>query len=117
MRDPSYVRTRDALVASMPSSTLRVRVAAPQEALERQLGELFPGRALSIELQDGGVLCCRVDIGAAKAPVEEAVARLVVKNNWSLLELVRERSSLEDVFRRLTTEPANETTATEAAHA
>lgn len=109
--------TRDALVASMPTSTLCVRVAAPLEAVQRQFGELFPGRPLAIEPQSDGVLVCRVDIGAAKGPVEEAVARLVVKNNWSLLELVRERSSLEDVFRRLTTEPANEPVVTESAHA
>ena len=48
------------------------------------------------------MLHCRIEVGAGQAPVEEALARLVVKNNWSLLELVRERSSLEDVFRHLT---------------
>jgi len=107
--------TRDNLVAAMPASTLRVRLKGPQDAVVRQFAELFPGRATTVAVERDGSLACSIDCGDGNAPIEEAVARLVVKNNWSLLELVRERSSLEDVFRRLTNAPA--TSAKEFAHA
>jgi ABC-2 type transport system ATP-binding protein len=107
--------TRDNLVAAMPASTLRVRLKGPQDAVARQLAELFPARPVTITVESDGSLACSIECGDGNAPIEEAVARLVVKNNWSLLELVRERSSLEDVFRRLTNAPA--AAAKEFAHA
>jgi ABC-2 type transport system ATP-binding protein len=108
--------TRDNLVAKMPAGALRVRLKAPQDAALRQFAELFPGRDVALSSEADGALALRVDVGSGSAPIEEAVARLVVKNNWSLLELVRERSSLEDVFRSLTNAPAAPK-AEEAAHA
>jgi hypothetical protein len=57
---------------------------------------------VSIRPLEGGVLDCTIEVGDGTAPVEESLARLVVKNNWSLLGLGRERATLEDVFRRLT---------------
>jgi ABC-2 type transport system ATP-binding protein len=94
--------TRDNLVASLPAGVIRVSVVGPEAAVRSQFGELFPGRRVDVEPAENGVLHCRIEVGDGQAPVEEALARLVVKNNWSLLELVRERSSLEDVFRHLT---------------
>ncbi len=94
--------TREQLVAAMPTSTLRVRVRGPEQPVRNQLAELFPGREVQLATEADGSLTCRVEVGSGAAPVEEALARLVVKNNWSLLELVRERASLEDVFRQLT---------------
>ncbi|MEQ1633767.1 MAG: ATP-binding cassette domain-containing protein [Planctomycetota bacterium] len=94
--------TRDNLVAQMPAAVVSMHVRAPQDALQRQFGELLPGRALTIETMPDGSLRVRVEVGTGAAPVEESIARLVVKNNWSLLEMLRERSSLEDVFRKLT---------------
>ena len=94
--------TRDNLIASMPMSTLRVRIQGPEQAVRNQLAELFPGREVQLSTEADGSLLCRIRVGDGQAPVEEAVARLVIKNNWSLFELVRERSSLEDVFRHLT---------------
>jgi len=108
--------TRDNLVAKLPAGALSVRLKAPQDAALRQFEELFPGRSIAVAAAADGSLALRVDVGAGSAPIEEAVARLVVKNNWSLLELVRERSSLEDVFRSLTNAPAAPK-AEEAAHA
>ena len=35
-------------------------------------------------------------------PLAESVARLIVKNGWGILELRRDRGTLEDVFRNLT---------------
>ena len=39
---------------------------------------------------------------ALSAALEEALARCVVGGGWDLLELQRERATLEDVFRSLT---------------
>ncbi|MGE3174511.1 MAG: ATP-binding cassette domain-containing protein [Planctomycetota bacterium] len=105
--------TRENLVADMPASTLRVVLKGPADAVRGQLGELFPSRELRIHERGDGVLECTVEVGDGQAPVEEALARLIVKNNWPLFELVRERSTLEDVFRRLTLGEA----AAEVAHA
>jgi ABC-2 type transport system ATP-binding protein len=41
--------------------------------------------------------------GAASDDLRKPIFRAVVDNRWSLLELVREAASLEDVFRNLTT--------------
>ena len=108
--------TRDKLVASMPKGTLRVRLKAPLDAALRQFAELFPGRDIASTVESDGALLFRVESGTGSAPIEESVARLVVKNNWSLLELVREHSSLEDVFRALTNSPVAQKVE-EAAHA
>ena len=97
--------TRDNLVASMPASVITVHVRAPLEALQRQFHELLPGRKVVIETLADDSLRLRVEVGTGTAPLEESIARLVVKNNWSLLELLRERPSLEDVFRKLTMPP------------
>jgi len=43
-----------------------------------------------------------VDAPPGGVPLEETIARLVVKNGWDLLELQRQRATLEDVFRSLT---------------
>jgi len=100
--------SRDALVAAMPRSTIHARIQGPEQAVRNQLAELFPGREVQLSTEADGSLHVRVGVGEAKAPVEEALARLVVKNNWSLLELGRERSTLEDVFRQLTMEASVE---------
>jgi gliding motility-associated transport system ATP-binding protein len=94
--------TRDNLVARLPATLLRVRLQGPEDAVRSQFSELFPNREVVVEPGDDGVLLCRIEVGDGQAPVEEALARLIVKNNWPLLELVRERSTLEDVFRELT---------------
>ena len=95
--------TRDRLISSQPSSRVHARIGGGAEgAVRSQLAELFPGRSTAIRPLDGGVLDCTIEVGDGSAPVEESLARLVVKNNWSLLGLGRERATLEDVFRRLT---------------
>jgi ABC-2 type transport system ATP-binding protein len=102
--------SRDNLIKSLPATSVRARVQGPAAAVKSQLGELFPGRAIDVQAGADGVLTCTIDIGGGSAMVEEALARLVIKNNWSLLELVRLRPSLEDVFRRLTLETSVEPT-------
>ena len=44
----------------------------------------------------------RISVDKQQAPIEESIARLVVKNGWDLLSLHRETPDLEDVFRKLT---------------
>jgi ABC-2 type transport system ATP-binding protein len=95
--------TRDELVARFPAGTLRLRVRGPVEKVRQQLQELLPaGTAVDVGAADAGVADYRVDVGAITVPIDETIARLVVKNGWDLLEIRRDRASLEDAFRALT---------------
>ncbi len=94
--------TQAELVAQQPSGALRARVRGPEVAVLSQCGELLPGCAVTVVQRDGTTIVYRIDVGSGSAPIEESFARLVVKNGWDLLELQRERKSLEDVFRVLT---------------
>lgn len=94
--------TRDELVRSRPAGGLHARVRGPEATVLQQCAELLPGCPVTVVGRAPDAVDYRVDVGAASAPVEEALARLVVKNGWDLLELRRERSSLEDVFRAVT---------------
>ena len=98
--------TRDNLIRTQP--VVEARIDGPEEAVKGQLTELFPNCAIEVKAGDSGVLDVSVAVTEGSAPVEEALARLVVKNNWPLLELTRARGGLEDVFRRLTLEASRE---------
>jgi ABC-2 type transport system ATP-binding protein len=100
--------TPDRLVAAQPSRSVRARIHGAEVEVRRQLAELFPGKDVKIVLGDGGMLDCVIDCGDSTAPIEESLARLIVKNNWSLHELRRDRATLEDVFRRLTLQASRE---------
>jgi ABC-2 type transport system ATP-binding protein len=93
---------KEALVRQMPAGLLRVRVGGPEAAMQRQFNELFPGRSMQVVERVGEMTTWSIDAGSSSGPIEESIARLVVKNNWSLYELSRERATLEDVFRNLT---------------
>lgn len=94
--------TREQLIARQPAGGLVARVRGPEAAVLAQCGELLPGCPVTVLERGSDAIVYRVEVGGAKAPVEEAFARLVVRNGWDLLELQRERPSLEDVFRALT---------------
>ncbi|MEC7584856.1 MAG: ATP-binding cassette domain-containing protein [Planctomycetota bacterium] len=98
--------SRDNLIRSQP--VVEARIEGPEEAVKGQLTELFPNCAITVHADDSGVLDVSVAVTEGSAPVEEALARLVVKNNWPLLELTRARGGLEDVFRRLTLDASRE---------
>jgi ABC-2 type transport system ATP-binding protein len=100
--------TPDSLVAAQPARAVRARIQGQEVDVRRQLGELFPGKEIKILLRENGVLDCTIDCGDSTAPIEESLARLVVKNNWALHELRREKPTLEDVFRRLTLQASRE---------
>jgi ABC-2 type transport system ATP-binding protein len=103
--------TRAQLTAQLPAGALLVRVRGPEPAVVAQCREFLPpGTPVAVVGRDDRALDLRIDLSSGQAPVEEAIARLVVKNGWDLLSLVRERASLEDVFR-------SKTGAGEVAHA
>jgi ABC-2 type transport system ATP-binding protein len=94
--------THDDLVSSRATGGMRARVRAPEAQVVAQCAELLPGCPVTVvERGEDGVLY-RIEVGTGSAPIDEAFARLVVKNGWDLLEMYRERPSLEDVFRELT---------------
>jgi ABC-2 type transport system ATP-binding protein len=101
--------TRNELVARHPAGSLRARVRGPEANVVAQLKELLPhGTPITATAQPGGAIEYRIDLASSTAPIDEAVARLVVKNGWDLLELQRDRATLEDVFRSLTLQAQQE---------
>ena len=97
--------TRDSLVARLPAGAVVARIKGPHDAVKRQLQELLPGRSVQEIAKDGDHVTWRLDVGpTGDGKVLEAIAELVAKNKWALSELVRERATLEDVFRALTKE-------------
>ncbi len=95
--------TRDSLIAEMPAGPVIARIKGAQEAVLGQMGELFPGRHVTHHSLSEGYVEYSIDAGANnQTAVQEAVAHLVTKNEWSLAELRRESASLEQVFRSLT---------------
>ena len=102
--------TADQLVARMPAGLLTARIRGPETNVRRQLTELLPGCGIEDTGRDGDLVTWRIDCSGAKgAMLEEGIAQLVVKNGWGLVELTRERASLEDVFRKLTLQGSQET--------
>ena len=101
--------TRAELVARQPAGSLRLRVRGPEQNVQAQLQELLPrGTPITVTGHTADAVEYRIDLAGATAPVDEAVARLVVKNGWDLLELQRDRATLEDVFRALTLQAQQE---------
>lgn len=95
--------THDELVARQPRGGLLLTVRGPEAAVVSQFRELLPG-GVAIDVLDRREQCLdlRVGVERLQAPVDESLARLVVKNGWDLLRLVREQATLEDVFHDLT---------------
>ena len=105
--------TASALVSAQSGGAVRACIKGDSAAVSAQLQELFPGFAAEVvERHDGGYDTWRVPLAdntrAEDRTIEEALAQLVVKNDWSLAELVRERPSLETVFRHLTLDAQKE---------
>lgn len=94
--------TQQQLTGQWPSGAIRARVRGPEAQVLSQCGELLPGCPVEVLERDGNTVRYRIAVGSPTAPVDESFARLVVKNGWDLLEMGRERASLEDVFRSLT---------------
>ncbi len=100
--------TQGELIAQRPAGGLRARVRGPQDQVLARVQESLPGCDAKVVGQAGDAVDYELSAGTDSAPVEQAFSRLVVQNGWDLLELVRERATLEDVFRSLTQEAARE---------
>jgi len=102
--------TQAELVARQPQGGLRLKVRGPEPAVLAQMRELLPDDVPVevAERADDGSVVYRVGVQKQSAPLDEALARLVVKNGWDLAELQRETPSLEDVFRSLTVDAERE---------
>src|SRR5262245_8196191 len=100
--------TREELVGSHPVGALLARVRGPEANVLSQSRELLNGCPVTGVARAADGIDYRLEVGAGSAPIEEAFARLIVKNGWALLGMQRERASLEDVFRSLTLEAQKE---------
>lgn len=95
--------TQQELVSRRPRRGLFATVRGPEAAVTAQLRELLPADArVDVVARREQAIDYQLTMDRAAAPVEETLARLVVKHGWDLLELRREQTSLEDVFRDLT---------------
>ncbi|MCA8948294.1 MAG: ATP-binding cassette domain-containing protein [Planctomycetes bacterium] len=95
--------TQQELVGKLPSGRLHARVRAPEAALLPACAEAMPGCQVEIVgrgAASGDAIDLTIDAGGG--PVEQTFSRLVVQHGWDLLELTRDRATLEDVFRQLT---------------
>ncbi len=99
--------THQQLCAQQPSKGLAVVVRGSESAVLATLRAALPGLAIAVAERTADRLTVRIP-GGADAPVEQAVARAVVNGGFDLIELTRERSTLEDVFRTLTLPQAQE---------
>ena len=80
--------THEQLVARLPAGTLRVRVRGPEANVLAQLRELLPtGLPVEVAVRTGDAIEYRVDVGGSTVPIDETIARLVVKNGWDLVGL------------------------------
>jgi ABC-2 type transport system ATP-binding protein len=101
--------THERLCERVPSSTLLARIKAPPEPARRQLAELLHGASIEAVAQQEGSTTWRLSgVASRDTGVEEGIAHLVVKNGWGLVELTRQRATLEDVFRALTLEESRQ---------
>lgn len=94
--------TQEELLAKQPGGGLRLHVRGPDAAVRAQLTELLPNVRIELVSQDDQGCNYRIFVDKQAAPIDESVARTIVKNGWDLLAMYRERPSLEDVFRKLT---------------
>lgn len=100
--------TRDNLVARLPAGAVLLTVRGPMDKFMAQCDELLPGIPVGVVSQHDDVVQYRVAVPSENSPVVESLGRLVIKNNWGLLELTREVGCLEDVFRSLTLQASKE---------
>jgi ABC-2 type transport system ATP-binding protein len=97
--------TPDELRARERGSRYRVVVeanGAPQEAIRDRLTHIGGVMRCEKVATEDGAYAFAID-GASSEDLRKQLFRAAVDNRWTLLELVRESASLEDVFRNLTT--------------
>ncbi len=98
--------TPEALRARERGGRYRVVVESDgisKEAIRDRLASLAGVARCETLSAEAGAHAFTID-GAASDDLRKPIFRAVVDNRWTLLELVRESASLEDVFRHLTTQ-------------
>jgi ABC-2 type transport system ATP-binding protein len=103
--------TPDELRARERGSRYRVVVAAngvPADAIRSRLGSISGVSRCQPVTGEDGAHAFAIDAETAE-DLRSSLFRAAVDNRWTLLELVRESASLEDVFRTLTTGEENRT--------
>ena len=97
--------TPDELRARERGGRYRVVVAAngvPADAIRTRLGSISGVSSCKSTAGEDGAHSFTIDAETAE-DLRKSLFRAAVDNRWTLLELVRESASLEDVFRSLTT--------------
>jgi len=97
--------TPEALRAREKGGRYRVVVESngvPKEAIRDRLASLSGVARCEMVGGEAGSHAFAIDAAAA-ADLRKPIFRAAVDNRWTLLELLRESASLEDVFRNLTT--------------
>lgn len=89
-----------------------VELKAPGQAAQAALAALPGASRALLERETGGRALLRVE--SADADLREAIFELAVRERWTLLQMTPETTSLEDVFRQLTTASVPTTLASEA---
>jgi ABC-2 type transport system ATP-binding protein len=109
--------TPEALRAREKGGRYRVVVESngvAKEAIRDRLAGLAGVARCEMIAGEAGAHAFAIDAAAA-SDLRKPIFRAAVDNRWTLLELLRESASLEDVFRNLTTgDPAAETAAATA---
>ncbi len=103
--------TPDELRARERGGRYRVVVAAngvPADAIRTRLGSISGVSRCQSTTGEDGAHSFTIDAETAE-DLRKSLFRAAVDNRWTLLELVRESASLEDVFRNLTTGEENRT--------
>jgi ABC-2 type transport system ATP-binding protein len=81
----------------------QVEVRGPVDAVRAKIRDLPEVESLSAKAVDDG--CVRLQVQAREgADVREPIYRAVVAGGWTLLEMSRARTSLEDIFVQITRE-------------
>src|SRR4051794_28471232 len=103
--------TPDELRARERGSRYRVVVEAngvPQDSIRDRLTRIGGVMRCEKVATEDGAYAFSID-GSSSEDLRKLLFRAAVDNRWTLLELVRESASLEDVFRNLTTTIGEET--------
>jgi ABC-2 type transport system ATP-binding protein len=103
--------TPDELRAREKASRYRVVVEAngvPQDSIRDRLTRIGGVVRCEKVATEDGAYAFAID-GSSSEDLRKQLFRAAVDNRWTLLELVRESASLEDVFRNLTTTIGEET--------
>ncbi len=95
--------TREELVSEVAAGDIHVRIKGPVKNVRRQLAELLGASPVEEVARNGDYVDYRIAVSDRKdTMIEEGIARLVVKNGWSLAAMGRQQPTLEDFFHQKT---------------